>query len=126
VTRDKLWRHIVSKWHEHQNILRLIRQTAEHDCTGYRVPVDRINWIEAVKNYGRAYAGNDAYLIRGTLEGLNRKLDPKKFLRVNRSRIINVEFIKELQRWFHGEHRINLKNGTEMMWKRRYLDKPRT
>lgn len=86
--------------------------------------VDRINWIEAVKNYVRVYAGNDdTYLVRGTLEGLNRKLDPKKFLRVNRSRIINVEFIKELQPWFHGEYRIILKNGIEMTWKRRYLHK---
>ena len=66
--------------------------------------------------------GNETHLLRGTVEGLSSKLDPKKFIRVNRSRVVNVDFIKELDRWFHGQYRIILKDGTEIVWSRRYLD----
>jgi two-component system LytT family response regulator len=85
--------------------------------------VDRIDWVEAAKNYVRLHAGNDSYLLRGTIEGLHRKLDPARFTRINRSQIVNLDSIKELQPWFHGEYRIILKDGTEMTWSRRYLDR---
>jgi len=85
--------------------------------------VDRIDRVEAAKNYVRIHAGADAYLLRGTIDGLQRKLDPARFLRVNRSQLVNIDSIKELQPWFHGEYRIILKDGTELMWSRRYLDR---
>lgn len=85
--------------------------------------VERIDRIEAAKNYVRIHAGSDAYLLRGTIDGLQRRLDPTRFLRVNRSQLVNIDSIKELQPWFHGEYRIILKNGTELMWSRRYLDR---
>ena len=85
--------------------------------------VERIDRVEAAKNYVRIHTGDNAYLLRGTIEGLHRKLDPSKFLRVNRSQIVNIDSIKELQPWFHGEYRIILKDGTQMMWSRRYLDR---
>jgi len=52
--------------------------------------VDRINWIEAAKNYVNIHTGNEAYLLRGTIDGLHKRLDPKKFIRVNRSQIVVV------------------------------------
>ena len=87
------------------------------------LPVDRIDHVEAAKNYVRIHTGDDSYLLRGTVDGLHRRLDPAKFLRVNRSQIVNIDSIKELQPWFHGEYRIILKDGREMMWSRRYLDR---
>jgi two-component system LytT family response regulator len=89
---------------------------------GFLLPVDRINWIEAARNYVKLHAGGETYLLRGTIEGLFAKLDPRKFIRVNRSRVVNVDFIKELHRWFHGQYRIMLKDDTEIVWRRRYLD----
>jgi two-component system LytT family response regulator len=85
--------------------------------------VERIDRVEAAKNYIRIHTGENAYLLRGTIDGLHRKLDPSKFLRINRSQLVNLDSIKELQPWFHGEYRIILKDGTEMMWSRRYLDR---
>ena len=64
--------------------------------------VERINWVEGAKNYVSLHAGGDCYLLRGTIEGLHRKLNPEKFIRVNRSHIVNLDSIKELQPWFHG------------------------
>jgi two-component system LytT family response regulator len=87
------------------------------------LPVEHIDRIEAAKNYVQIHAGESAYLLRGTIEGLHRRLDPSKFLRVNRSQIVNIDSIRELQPWFHGEYRIILKDGREIMWSRRYLDR---
>jgi two-component system LytT family response regulator len=87
------------------------------------LPVDRIDRVEAARNYVRIHAGSEAYLLRGTIDGLQRKLEPARFLRVNRSQLVNIDSIKELQPWFHGEYRIILKDGTELMWSRRYLDR---
>ena len=89
----------------------------------FLLQVDRINWIEAAKNYVKLHVGNETHTLRGTVEGLSGKLDPKRFIRVNRSHVVNLDFIKELHRWFHGQYRIILKDGTEIVWSRRYLDK---
>ena len=85
--------------------------------------ISRIDWIEAAKNYVHIHAGKESYLLRGTLEALFQKLDPAKFIRANRSQVVNVEYIDELQPWFHGEYKIILKDGREVMWSRRFLDK---
>ena len=82
--------------------------------------VAQIDWIEAAKNYVNLHVGKEAYLMRGTIEGLYQKLNPSQFIRVNRSTIINLESVKELQPWFHGEYRIILKDGKEISWSRRF------
>ncbi|HKF58192.1 MAG TPA: LytTR family DNA-binding domain-containing protein [Blastocatellia bacterium] len=87
------------------------------------VPVERIDWIEAARNYIRLHVGDKTYEIRGTIDGLQRKLDPSKFLRVNRSSIVNLDSVKELRPWFHGEFKILLKDGTELSWSRRFIDR---
>ncbi len=88
----------------------------------FLLEVNRIDWIEAAKNYVTIHAGPESHLIRGTLQGLHGKLNPNKFLRINRSQIVNSDFIKELNRWFHGDYQIILRDGTEVMWRRQYLD----
>lgn len=85
--------------------------------------VDRIDRIEAARNYVNIHSGKQSYLLRGTIEGIYQKLDPSKFIRANRSEIVNIESIKELQPWFHGEYRIILKDGSEISWSRRYIDR---
>jgi len=89
----------------------------------FLLTVEKIDWIEAARNYVNLHVGQEAYLLRSTIEGLSQKLDPSKFLRANRSQIVNVESIRELQPWFHGEYKIILNDGTEISWSRRYLDR---
>jgi two-component system, LytTR family, response regulator len=85
--------------------------------------VEKIEWVESAKNYIALHVGKDSYLMRGTIEGFYERLDPAKFIRANRSQIVNIESIKELQPWFHGEYKIILKDGKEISWSRRYMDK---
>jgi len=89
----------------------------------FLLAVEQIDWIEAARNYVNLRVGEKSYLLRGTIEGLYQKLDPSKFIRANRSQIVNVESIKELHPWFHGEYRIILRDETEISWSRRYLDR---
>ena len=98
------------------------RLLVTHDDRAFLLTISQIDWIEAAKNYVHIHAGKESYRLRGTLEALHQKLDPAKFLRANRSQIINLDRVKELHPWFHGEYKIVLRDGKEVMWSRRYLD----
>jgi two-component system LytT family response regulator len=84
------------------------------------IPVDQLDWAEADRNYVGLHAGREVYTMRGTLDHLARQLDPDQFARISRSHIVNLDSVKEMQPWFHGERLIVLKDGTELTWTRRY------
>ena len=65
---------------------------------------DDIVWIEAAGNYVRLHLGEDSHLFRETMNGMEARLDPRRFVRIHRSRIVNSDRIKELQPWFNGEY----------------------
>jgi two-component system, LytTR family, response regulator len=77
-----------------------------------------IDWVEANGNYVRVHIGARTHEIRETLNSLERKLDPRDFLRIHRSTIVNMHFIKEIQPWFHGYHLVLLQNGQELRMSR--------
>jgi two-component system LytT family response regulator len=84
--------------------------------------VEEIDWIEAADNYVRLHAGSDAHLLRETMSSLEKRLDPREFLRVHRSTIINVRRIRDLRPLFHGEYEIRLRDGTRLASGRGYRD----
>jgi two-component system LytT family response regulator len=84
------------------------------------LPVNDIEWIEADDYYARVHLGQESFLIRESLNHLQQRLDPRQFLRIHRSSIINVRYIKELQSWFHGEYLAILKNGAKLHISRNY------
>jgi|GraSoiStandDraft_41_1057321.scaffolds.fasta_scaffold86206_3 two-component system LytT family response regulator len=87
----------------------------------YFVSLSEVDWIEGARNYAVLHAGGKAHTIRGTLDGLVKRLDPAQFIRVNRSAIVRLDSIGELQPWFHGEYRIVMKDGATINWSRRYI-----
>jgi two-component system LytT family response regulator len=82
--------------------------------------VDEIDWVCAQGNYVRIHAGRESHLLRETMDGMESKLDPRKFLRIRRSTIVRVARIKELQPLFKGEHTVILHDGTQFTSSRRY------
>lgn len=84
--------------------------------------VDEIDWIEAQGNYVCLHSKKESYLLRETISGLESQLDPKKFARIHRSHIVQLDRIKELHPWSHGEYRVRLKDGTELTLSRSYRD----
>jgi two-component system LytT family response regulator len=84
---------------------------------------EEIDWIEAAGNYVRLHLGEESHLFRETMNRMESRLDPKRFARIHRSRIVNTERIKELQPWFNGEYVVVLSNGTRLPLSRGYRDK---
>ncbi|HJQ22764.1 MAG TPA: LytTR family DNA-binding domain-containing protein [Blastocatellia bacterium] len=87
------------------------------------VKTEEIDWLEAEGNYVRLHAGKESYLLRDTISALESQLDPRKFVRVHRSAIVNIDRIEELQPWFHGEYRILLGEGVQLTLSRSYRER---
>jgi len=97
------------------------RVLVEDDARAYFVSVRDISWIEADGNYILLHCDSKTHTLRTTMENLQNSLDPKLFLRINRSSILRLDAIQELLPWFHGEYKVILKDKTELRWTRRYI-----
>src|SRR5581483_2007218 len=86
------------------------------------VNVDEIDRIEAAGNYVMLHVADKAHLLRETMDAMEARLDPEKFVRIRRSVSVNVEYIRELRPLFKGEYVIILRDGTELTSSRRYRD----
>lgn len=73
-----------------------------------------IDWIEADGKHAKLHAGKETHVVRQQLQRLEPRLAPHGFVRVHRSAIVNVDRIKELEPWFHGEYVVILKDGTKL------------
>ncbi len=87
------------------------------------LPVDEIDWIETHGNYLKVHAGRESHLIRATMQSLETKLNPEKFVRVHRSVIVNVEKIKEIYPRSNGDQDLVLQNGRQLMLSRNYRER---
>jgi two-component system, LytTR family, response regulator len=87
------------------------------------IKINDVNWIEAEEKYVNLHAGKQTYLYRETISSLEQQLDPEMFIRVHRSYIINIDFLKEITPWSHGDYIIILKDNTELNLGRNYKDK---
>lgn len=82
--------------------------------------VDQIDWISSRGNYIEVHSKGNCFLVRETISGVEKKLDPREFLRIRRAIIVRVESVKELHTLFHGAFGVVLKDGTELTTSRRY------
>jgi two-component system, LytTR family, response regulator len=55
------------------------------------------------------------------MKNMEAKLPPDTFVRIHRSAIVNVERVRELQPWFHGEFVLILQDGTKLTASRAYV-----
>lgn len=87
------------------------------------VPVASTDWLEAAGNYVGLRVGSKTHLIHETLAGVEQRLDPRKFLRIHRSTIVNVDRIKELQPFTNGEFVVILHDGTRLKLSRSFRER---
>lgn len=88
------------------------------------VSVDEIDWIEAASYYVEIHTGGRTYLHRETMQRLEDTLDPDRFVRIHRSRLINRERISELRRRGRGAV-VVLSDGSSHLVARSYWPKLR-
>jgi hypothetical protein len=82
--------------------------------------VSEIDHIEAAGNYVTVHAQGAAYPRRESLVALERRLDGRRFVRVHRGHLVNVDRIREIQPWDSGDYRIVLQDGSCVNLSRRY------
>jgi two-component system LytT family response regulator len=99
------------------------RLLVEENGRGTLLALNQIDWAEADRNYVKLHVGSHTYTVRGTIENIERKLDREQFLRINRSSLLRIDFVRELRKWSHGEYQVLLQSGQTLMWTRRYVDK---
>lgn len=84
------------------------------------VEVADIDWIEASGNYAVLHVGDETFEIRSSLTKLEGELDPKRFVRVHKSHLVNIARVVEVTPWVNGDWRIRLQGGAEVNLSRRY------
>ncbi len=92
----------------------------------YFVRIDDIDWIEAAGNYVKLHVGRETHLMRETMMGIEKMLDPTRFLRIHRSAIVNLDRVREMQPWFSGEYTVILRDGTQLRLSRVYRERLET
>jgi len=79
-----------------------------------------IRWIGAEENYVRISNGTESHLLRDTISSMEERLDPKMFLRVHRSAIVNLNYVKEIRTDPKGDFVVQLLNGQIVPMSRSY------
>ena len=76
-----------------------------------RVGVETLDLVEAERDYVRLHARGHTYLLRTTLQDLERRLDPARFVRVHRSAIVPLDRVRALKTEGGGAWIIHLLTG---------------
>jgi len=121
---------------QHAALTRLVEEMASGDRTAVEritvkagdrmlyVKVADIDWIEAADDVVKLHIGKQVLEHRVTLSQLEQRL-PKKFARIHRSTIVNVDRIREFQAWFQGDWLVILTDGTKLQSGKSYRSRIR-
>ena len=88
----------------------------------FRVEVDSIERIDAAGDYMCIYTGGETLILRETMKDLEKRLDPRKFQRVHRSTIVNLDLVKQVKPHTNGECFLVLDSGAQVKVSRSYRD----
>jgi two-component system LytT family response regulator len=105
--------------HEHERLV------VKADGRMFFVRPADIDWIEASANYVRLHARGESYQLRESMKNMEERLPRNSFVRIHRSAIVNLDRVRELQPWFHGEYVVILTDGTKLTASRAYASRLR-
>jgi two-component system LytT family response regulator len=88
----------------------------------FRVDVDSIERIDAAGDYMCIYTGDNTLILRETMKDLEKRLDPRRFQRVHRSTIVNLDLVKQVKPHTNGECFLVLDSGASVKVSRSYRD----
>jgi two-component system LytT family response regulator len=80
----------------------------------YFVLASDVDWADAAGNYVRLHANGRAHLHRDTMKAIESKLDARRFVRIHRSAIVNIDRIAQIEPYVHGEYVVTLRDGTRL------------
>ena len=79
-----------------------------------------IEWIEAQGDYVKLHIGKEGHLLRETMMATAERLDPDRFVRIHRSRIVNLDHVREIRPLWGGDYSVLMRDGTELIMSRTY------
>lgn len=121
VSLEKLFRTFIEKFSAERDFPdKIMLKTAKGV---YFINTNEIDWIEAAGNYVKLHVKDSGHLLRETMNNIESKLNPDKFLRIHRSSLVNIDRIKELQPLFNGDYIVILRDDTELNLSRSYHDR---
>ncbi|MEI9979389.1 MAG: LytTR family DNA-binding domain-containing protein [Edaphobacter sp.] len=82
------------------------------------IAINDIEWIEAADDYACIHVGSKAFMLRETIRQLEASLDPKRFVRVHRSAIVNIRQVSKVLREGRADGWLILTNGTRIKMSR--------
>ncbi|MEE2916176.1 MULTISPECIES: LytR/AlgR family response regulator transcription factor [Sphingomonas] len=88
----------------------------------FRVDVDTIERIDAAGDYMCIYTGDNTLILRETMKDLEKRLDPRRFQRIHRSTIVNLDLVKQVKPHTNGECFLVLDSGASVKVSRSYRD----
>jgi two-component system LytT family response regulator len=115
-----------------QRVMRFLDHTSDRYAsrftvqTGSRIQIviaEEVEWIGAAGDYVELHVNGRSFLLRETMSSLERRLDPAKFLRIHRSRIVQSRSVLELRSLDNHEFMIKLTDGSEHRSSRTYADR---
>lgn len=88
----------------------------------FRVDVDTIERIDAAGDYMCIHTGGQTLILRETMKDLEKRLDPRRFQRVHRSTIVNLELVRQVKPHTNGECFLVLESGAQIKVSRSYRE----
>lgn len=86
------------------------------------VELSQVKYLDADGNYITLHAGSGKHIIYDSLTHLETRLDPTAFVRIHRSYIVNINYIREVESHASGDHMVLLKTGESLKWTRHYRE----
>jgi len=86
------------------------------------IPVDAVDWIESADNYVLLHCGPQLQLMAETLTHLEEQLNPAKFARIHRCRIVNVARVQAVRPYLSGTYQLELSGGMRLTSGRQYSE----
>jgi two-component system LytT family response regulator len=99
---------------------RLDRFMVKRGGRAHFVRAEDVDWIESDGNYVSLHVGPHSHLVRGTIIACAQRLDPRRFVRIHRRYIVNIDRVKEIQPWFGGDYIVLLHNGHKLRLSRNF------
>jgi two-component system LytT family response regulator len=107
-----------------QNDRRFLTRFAVRDGDRFiLLKTEDVNWIKSAGDYVELQARERSSLVRMTMSELEQKLDPRQFVRIHRSAIINLDSVDEIRPQDHGDYKVVLRDTTVLRLSRSYRER---
>jgi two-component system LytT family response regulator len=78
------------------------------------IAVETVSWFEAQGDYVAAHVGASQHLMHLSLQHLESRLDPQRFVRIHRQHVVNLDWVKAFRRQGKGHLVAVLTDGTRL------------